>query len=84
MTTADLLTDAFGRIRKVVHDAVDGLSPDQLSLRPAAQANSITSPMRQAPSRPGPRTAGPRGSACRSMSRKLDTGMTAARPKRSG
>ena len=41
MTTADLLTDAFGRIREVVHDAVDGLSPDQLSLRPAAQANSI-------------------------------------------
>lgn len=41
MTTADLLTDAFGRIREVVHDAVDGLSPDQLSLRPAARANSI-------------------------------------------
>lgn len=41
MTTADLLADAFGRIREVVHDAVDGLSPDQLSLRPAARANSI-------------------------------------------
>ncbi len=41
MTTADLLADAFGRIREVVHQAVDGLSPDQLSWRPAAEANSI-------------------------------------------
>ncbi len=41
MTTADLLADAFGRIREAVHEVVDGLSPDQLSLRPAAQANSI-------------------------------------------
>ena len=41
MTTADLLDDAFGRIREVAHQAVDGLSPDQLSRRPAAEANSI-------------------------------------------
>ena len=41
MTTADLLADAFGRIREVVHEAVDGLSPDQLAYRPTAQANSI-------------------------------------------
>jgi uncharacterized damage-inducible protein DinB len=41
MTTADLLADAFGRIRQVVHQAVDGLSPDRLAFRPADQANSI-------------------------------------------
>jgi hypothetical protein len=38
---ADLLTDAFGRIRGIVHDAVDGLSPEQLAFRPDADANSI-------------------------------------------
>jgi hypothetical protein len=37
----DLLTDAFGRIREVVHEAVDGLTPDQLDFRPDRQANSI-------------------------------------------
>ncbi len=42
MTAAtDLLTDAFGRIRETVHEAVDGLTPDQLSSRPDSQANSI-------------------------------------------
>jgi uncharacterized damage-inducible protein DinB len=41
MTAADLLTDAFGRIREVVHEAVDGLTPEQLDFRPASQANSI-------------------------------------------
>ncbi len=41
MTSADLLADAFGRIREVVHEAADGLSPDQLALRPGGQANSI-------------------------------------------
>jgi len=41
MTTAELLADAFGRIREVVHEAVDGLSPGQLALRPAGHANSI-------------------------------------------
>ena len=41
MTLGDLLTDAFGRIRGVVHDATRGLTEDQLAFRPAGQANSI-------------------------------------------
>ncbi|MPY98989.1 MAG: DUF664 domain-containing protein [Actinophytocola sp.] len=41
MTSAELLTDAFGRIRDIVHHAVDGLSPDQLAHRLDADANSI-------------------------------------------
>ena len=41
MTPGDLLVDAFGRIRSGAQDAVDGLSPDQLSQRPAPEANSI-------------------------------------------
>jgi hypothetical protein len=38
---ADLLTDAFGRIREDVHAAVDNLTPEQLDFRPDSQANSI-------------------------------------------
>jgi uncharacterized damage-inducible protein DinB len=41
MTSADLLADAFGRIREEVHQAVDGLSRQQLAYRPAAGSNSI-------------------------------------------
>jgi uncharacterized damage-inducible protein DinB len=41
MTIAELLTDAFGRIREVVHNAVDGLTPGQLAFRPESEANSI-------------------------------------------
>ncbi len=41
MTTADLLADAFSRIREVVHHTVDELKPDQLAARPGGQANSI-------------------------------------------
>ncbi len=41
MTSADLLVDAFGRIRGAVHHAVDGLTPDQLAYRVDAEANSI-------------------------------------------
>src|SRR5260370_17997316 len=41
MTIADLLADAFGRVREVVHEAVDGLTPGQLALRPESEANSI-------------------------------------------
>ena len=37
----DLLTDAFGRIREVVHEAVDGLTPEQLAFQPGPAANSI-------------------------------------------
>jgi uncharacterized damage-inducible protein DinB len=41
MTVADLLADAFGRVREVVHEVVEGLTPDQLALRPESEANSI-------------------------------------------
>jgi uncharacterized damage-inducible protein DinB len=41
VTSADLLVDAFGRIREVVHHTVDGLSEDQLTYRPGDEANSI-------------------------------------------
>ena len=41
MTSADLLTDAFGRIREEVHLAVDGLSRGQLAHRVDPEANSI-------------------------------------------
>ncbi|GAB3990220.1 DUF664 domain-containing protein [Actinoallomurus acanthiterrae] len=41
MTTANLLTDAFGRIRDAVHRAVDGLSPEELAFRVDPDANSI-------------------------------------------
>jgi uncharacterized damage-inducible protein DinB len=41
MTVADLLADAFGRVREVVHEAVEGLTPGQLALRPESEANSI-------------------------------------------
>ena len=42
MTAAvDLLTDAFGRIREAVHEAVDGLTTDELAFRPDPRANSI-------------------------------------------
>jgi len=36
-----LLTDAFGRIREVVHGAVEGLTEDQLTYQPEPSANSI-------------------------------------------
>ncbi len=41
MTSADLLTDAFGRIREIVHHTVDGLTEDQLAYRVDGDANSI-------------------------------------------
>jgi uncharacterized damage-inducible protein DinB len=41
MTSAELLTDALGRVRSVVHRAVEGLSPDQLTFRIDGSANSI-------------------------------------------
>jgi len=36
-----LLTDAFGRVRETVHEAVDGLTPEQLAFRLDEDANSI-------------------------------------------
>ncbi|MBJ8345742.1 DUF664 domain-containing protein [Antrihabitans sp. YC2-6] len=41
MTSAQLLTDGFERIRDVVVRTVDGLSPDQLGFRIDGSANSI-------------------------------------------
>ncbi|HUZ20681.1 MAG TPA: DUF664 domain-containing protein [Acidimicrobiales bacterium] len=41
MRSADVLSDAFGRIREVVDDVVDGLTPDELSLRVDDEANTI-------------------------------------------
>jgi hypothetical protein len=41
MTSAQLLTDAFDRIRGVVHHVVGGLTPDELAYRVTNQANSI-------------------------------------------
>jgi hypothetical protein len=40
-TSAELLVDAFGRIREVVHEAVEGLTPEQLAFRVDGKANSI-------------------------------------------
>ena len=41
MTSAELLTDAFGRVRETVHHAVGGLSAAQLAARLDDDANSI-------------------------------------------
>jgi hypothetical protein len=41
MTSAELLTDAFGRVRDEIHAAVDGLTVEQLAFRVDADANSI-------------------------------------------
>jgi uncharacterized damage-inducible protein DinB len=41
MNTAELIADAFGRVGEVVHQAVSGLTEDQLSFRIDEDANSI-------------------------------------------
>jgi uncharacterized damage-inducible protein DinB len=41
MTSAELLIDAFDRVRETVHEVLDGLSEDQLTHRLDADANSI-------------------------------------------
>jgi hypothetical protein len=41
MTSAELLVDAFDRIREVVYRVVDGLTSEQLGFRLAPEANSI-------------------------------------------
>ena len=41
MTSADLLIDAFSRVHDAVHQAVMGLTPQQLSFRPYPGGNSI-------------------------------------------
>jgi uncharacterized damage-inducible protein DinB len=37
----EVLIDAFGRVREAVHEVVEGLTPEQLALRPDGHANSI-------------------------------------------
>jgi Protein of unknown function (DUF664) len=39
--STDLLKDAFSRIKDVVHQAVEGLTPEQLAFRPDVESNSI-------------------------------------------
>jgi hypothetical protein len=41
MTSTEVLADAFGRIRDLVHNAVEGLSPEELAFRVDGEANSI-------------------------------------------
>jgi uncharacterized damage-inducible protein DinB len=41
MNVSELMTDALGRVRELVHSAVEGLSEDDLAWRPDAEANSI-------------------------------------------
>jgi Protein of unknown function (DUF664) len=41
MTVGDLLEDAFGRIRGVVRNTVDGLTGEQLAFQPGGTGNSI-------------------------------------------
>jgi hypothetical protein len=41
MTSAELLVDAFGRVREVVHRVVEGLTAEELAFRVEAEANSI-------------------------------------------
>ncbi len=40
-TTADLLIDAFDRVRETVRAAVEGLDEDRLAFRPDPEANSL-------------------------------------------
>jgi Protein of unknown function (DUF664) len=41
MGSAEILVDAFSRIREVVHQVVNGLTPDELAFRVDGKANSI-------------------------------------------
>ncbi|MFP1624358.1 mycothiol transferase [Streptomyces sp. 5K101] len=41
MRSADLLADAFGRVREVVHDAVAGLAAEDLAARLDERGNSV-------------------------------------------
>ena len=41
MSVAELLVDAFGRVQEAVHEAVEGLTVEQLAVRLDPEANSI-------------------------------------------
>jgi len=44
MTSAELLVDAFGRIRQVVHRVVAGLTPEQLAFRAGHVSQALRGP----------------------------------------
>jgi hypothetical protein len=41
MTAPQVIADALGRVREVVHEVTDGLTADELSFRPDQASNSI-------------------------------------------
>jgi len=41
MTSSELVADAFGRIREIVNDVLDGVTSEELSARLGSEANSI-------------------------------------------
>jgi uncharacterized damage-inducible protein DinB len=41
MQTNEILLDAFGRVKEIVHRTVEGLSDEQLAHRPSEDANSV-------------------------------------------
>ena len=41
MNTAELLADGYGRIQEVVHEAVDGLTADELAESPDRASNTV-------------------------------------------
>ena len=41
MTSAELLTDSFGRIHEIVEEVLDGLKPEHLTIRLDSEANTI-------------------------------------------
>jgi uncharacterized damage-inducible protein DinB len=41
MEANDVLIEAFGRLPELVHNAVEGLDPEQLRYRPADRANTV-------------------------------------------
>jgi hypothetical protein len=41
MNVSELMTDALGRVRELVHSVVDGMGDDGLAWRPDPEANSI-------------------------------------------
>ncbi|MFD9405919.1 DUF664 domain-containing protein [Streptomyces sp. NPDC059989] len=42
MKATDIIADGFGRIREIVHEAVEGLPPERLNAQVDPAANSIT------------------------------------------
>ena len=77
MLASGVLTDAFGRVHRIVHRVVEGLTPDDLSFRIDGETNSIAwlvwhltriqddhVPMSQIPAKCGHRAVGPIDLTC--------------------